>query len=274
MRLNTKTGFAAIPNDFLQNPSISIEAKGTAAFLQSLPDEWKVQAWYVQRELGYGERVWQKVAKELKECGYLTYITGGKIGEKKGGSYYEFSIWKYETKLTEPESDKMSGPINIGNDKMSAPTNIGARKMSSHIKKLTSNKETNNENNNKQGAVVVPLHEIEIKAQKYNIKLDVINRYRKQYGDNYVIEKIDLLEETLRKGKLIEDYTAWLISALRDDWKPSQPAKKADPKVTYEETQKILEKRKEDYRKAQSPESRSLGLKTLSSLTRRAHVSI
>lgn len=137
IKLSTRTGFAAIPNDFLQDKNISIEAKGTAAFLQSLPEGWRVQAWYVQRELNYGERVWQKVAKELKDCGYLKYYPGG----LPGGSHYEFNIWQYETKLIEPGNDKMSAPG--GNDKMSAPLKSGARKMSSHINKLDPKKETN-----------------------------------------------------------------------------------------------------------------------------------
>ena len=70
----TEDPYTLIPNFIINDPGWSCETKMTWIFLFSkrhIPG-WKVRPTYVQKMLGFGDRVWRRVSKDLVAMGYLT----------------------------------------------------------------------------------------------------------------------------------------------------------------------------------------------------------
>jgi hypothetical protein len=95
----TQDPFTLVPNFIINDPSWSIETKMTWIFLFSKRhiNGWSVRPFYIQKILGYGERAWRRVYKDLTEMGYL------KTFKTKNGTIIQFTYdWAY--KAIEKES--------------------------------------------------------------------------------------------------------------------------------------------------------------------------
>lgn len=63
--------YAKIPNATLRDKRLSIEARGTLAYLLTNSNTFELSFEFLQKELGVGRDKMNKVARELKENGYL-----------------------------------------------------------------------------------------------------------------------------------------------------------------------------------------------------------
>jgi hypothetical protein len=226
---NTRTGFAAVPNDFLRDKKISVQAKGTAAFLQSLPHGWKIHKDWVQKELGFKQRLWTKIAKQLVQHGCLKMYQGG----AEGGSYYTFSFWNYEDSFLKTDCAKKASTLKSD-----------SRKKASLRKKDYVQKK-NYINNKQEEDVVVDFKMIE-RLKKHNVSQLMSNRWVKAYGYAKILEKLNMLDDKQKNGTSPENPAGWLNVALRDDFKTSSKPKKqssSNPYPTAEETSDYLSKR-------------------------------
>lgn len=239
---NTLTPFAAVPNDFLQNTKISIEAKGTAAFLQSLPNGFEIHPAYVRKQLGYGLRIWRRIATELIKQGTLKLIKSG----KDHGSHYEFSFYNYKPKLPlcdigKPNKKSQSQKVTV--------TKSDSHILSPYIKKhkitkkhettkkedLINNPNNNNTNKNLETCDVVGMVE-KIKGKVNNITTEKATVLVIQYDNEVIEQKLLMMEKVNPKNP-----AGFLTDALKKDYKPTGLEKKQNvPRETKIEISEIM----------------------------------
>ena len=70
-KLQHKTNYAAVPNATLRDKRLSIETRGVLAYLLTHSDTFELSFEFLQKELGLGRDKMNKIARELKENGYL-----------------------------------------------------------------------------------------------------------------------------------------------------------------------------------------------------------
>lgn len=70
-KLKILNRYATIPNDLLNNDSISLKAKGMYAFIQSKPDDWDFSAERISKQLKEGMPSVKSALQELEANGYL-----------------------------------------------------------------------------------------------------------------------------------------------------------------------------------------------------------
>lgn len=70
-KLNIKTRFATTPNNLLDNPEITLKAKGLYAYIQSKPDGWDFSAERIAFSLKEGISGIKAGLTELEKHGYL-----------------------------------------------------------------------------------------------------------------------------------------------------------------------------------------------------------
>jgi len=70
-KLIIKNRYSVIPNDLVNNPEISLRAKGLFAFIQSKPDGWDFSADRISNQTKEGLQAVISALKELEKSGYL-----------------------------------------------------------------------------------------------------------------------------------------------------------------------------------------------------------
>lgn len=95
IRIPTRYGVA--PNELLNNPEISLKAKGLFALLQSKPDGWSFSIERIAKQASEGKSAIRSAIKELEEHGYLAR----KAAKTDKGTWngYEYTLF------AEPLSD-------------------------------------------------------------------------------------------------------------------------------------------------------------------------
>lgn len=250
IRSQSFVNFSALPNKFAQNTSMSLEARGMALYLQSLPPNWIINTSWVRKENNIGERVWLRIAKELIDCGYLRLIKGG----KENGSRYIFSAWGWKKQEIPSEATRQKLPSRSSKCQKATTTkrrgrqNVDVDKMSS-LKQKQFVKQKTKYINNKQDDVVVSFMN---GFKDVNIPDSQVKTLVSQFGEDKVISKLKLLSEALKKGRPIHNPSGWLKIALEKDFKPSQSTKISRSYLSPEETVSILEKQAEHENKMKS----------------------
>lgn len=70
-KLQENSSYAKLSNDTLRDKRLSIEARGTLAYLLTHADTFELSFEFLQKELGIGRDKMNKIARELKTHGYL-----------------------------------------------------------------------------------------------------------------------------------------------------------------------------------------------------------
>jgi DNA-binding MarR family transcriptional regulator len=71
MKISIRERYATVPNELLNNPDISLKAKGLFAYLQSKPDNWSFSIDRMASQLKENRDAIRGAIKELEEHGYL-----------------------------------------------------------------------------------------------------------------------------------------------------------------------------------------------------------
>ncbi len=74
MKLYVKKKYGVVPNELLNNPAISLRAKGLFAYLQSKPSEWRFSIKRISQQTREGKDAIRNALKELEKSGYLQRI--------------------------------------------------------------------------------------------------------------------------------------------------------------------------------------------------------
>ena len=88
MKLYVRGRYGVVPATVLENPDLSLRAKGLFAFLQSKPDGWRFSIERISRVTKEGREAIRGAIRELEEAGFLIRIpTKDKEGKFKGYDY-------------------------------------------------------------------------------------------------------------------------------------------------------------------------------------------
>lgn len=112
--------FTQIPNATLRDVKLSIEARGTLAYILSHDSKtFKLNSEKIQKDCGIGREKLQKIVKELKKFGYLRIVSlrtdDGKLHGKKWIAYSEsqdvdFTQYRMTEKPSDGETDTREKP--------------------------------------------------------------------------------------------------------------------------------------------------------------------
>ena len=80
-KLRIQKNYGITPNEILNNPNISIKAKGMFGYLQSKPDGWAFSEARILSQMKEGRVAIHSTIKELEEAGYLQRVP---VKNKKG----------------------------------------------------------------------------------------------------------------------------------------------------------------------------------------------
>lgn len=122
-KLIIKNRYATIPNELLNNPEISLKAKGLFGYLQSKPDDWDFSKKRIARQVKEGLTAIKTAFKELKENGYLKTIPVKDKEGKWAGYNYILS-----DKPDKPKVEKTGGQKTLPSDNHIALTNQDSSK--------------------------------------------------------------------------------------------------------------------------------------------------
>jgi uncharacterized membrane protein len=68
-----KSSPSSVPEDFLEDRRLRLDARLVAAWLEIRPDGWVMNVRDLRRALGIpGDTIWSRIARELEGVGYLT----------------------------------------------------------------------------------------------------------------------------------------------------------------------------------------------------------
>jgi hypothetical protein len=91
-KLQGNSHYAKIPNSTLRDKRLSIEARGTLTYLLTHSDTFELSFEFLQKELGVGRDKMNKIARELKENGYLELRAAhNKKGKFSGQEWFVFA---------------------------------------------------------------------------------------------------------------------------------------------------------------------------------------
>jgi hypothetical protein len=76
-----KDNFTIIPNDIIQNKSLSDRARFIFCYMASMPNDWKFYQGVMAKELGYTKDTLRKYIEELLETGYLNREQRREVGK-------------------------------------------------------------------------------------------------------------------------------------------------------------------------------------------------
>ena len=90
MKLYIQRKYGQIPNDILNNPTLSLRAKGLWVFLQSKPDGWSFSVDRISNQTKEGKSAIQSAMRELEKHGLLLRIP--RKNEKGQWSGYDYIL--------------------------------------------------------------------------------------------------------------------------------------------------------------------------------------
>lgn len=100
-----KNQFTQIPNETLQDLSLSFEAKGVLVLILSLPTDWEIhKSWLQKQAANCGRDKLTRIIKELDEAGYVRK----KPRQDKTGKMAGWDWFVYSTKQTQASDSKTS----------------------------------------------------------------------------------------------------------------------------------------------------------------------
>lgn len=213
--------YSIVPNSFAQSEKLSMESIAVGVYLNSLPADWIPRPVQIQKHFNFGDRVWRKISKELRQFGYLRLEKGGNTG---GGTHLEFDIRGFSR--------------DVQNERVPLPeTCIPETFIPDTFKMNGHTNYTSVQNNNKTTTTETPGDLVDkvvvdlVKRMKDEAGVTVkdAQHYLKIHAPEKIVEKLSML-----KSSKVEKPAAWLRIALRDNFQPTNA--KPKPLTTMSST--------------------------------------
>lgn len=121
--------FTVIDNTCLQDPTMTLKAKGLYAYLMSLPEDWVLHQTELKRHFKDGKDSIRTAMNELIEKGYVTKtVTRNELGQIVDCTYVVYDVLEHRPDTEEPIAENQTSvnpPIqSTNNNKVLSNTNI------------------------------------------------------------------------------------------------------------------------------------------------------
>lgn len=234
LKKKKKNNYTSISNDFLQDNSISFEARGLAASLLSRPEDWEINVSALMSEGKIGRDKVNKIIQELIKAGYMYKSqsrTSGKfsrnilfISDEKDYLFEEV----IEKERTSPLTEKTATvkPVT-GEPSTENPEQQTKEYTNTNITNTTTTKKEKSSNSPYEFLVIKEFPLLNA-ATISNIKRFIPDLTEDIFKKAYSLTEKEI---TLGKGK---DFNAILYKALKGEWSFTEEKKKESSPVNEE----------------------------------------
>lgn len=107
---HTGQPFTAVPNYIVNDENISAEALAVITYVAGKPNGWIVRSYDIRRRFKWGDFVWRRVSRELRELGFITIV------KHADGTDLNFEIkWQEVDKPVKKPCDPPVGNCRVQN---------------------------------------------------------------------------------------------------------------------------------------------------------------
>lgn len=240
LKKKKKNNYTSISNDFLQDNSISFEARGLAASLLSRPEDWEINVSALMIEGKIGRDKVNKIIQELIKAGYMYKSqsrTSGKfsrnilfISDEKDYLFEEV----IEKERTSPLTEKTATVKPVTGEPLTANPEQQTKDYTNTIKTNTTTTKKEKSSSSPYEFLVIKEYPLLNAATISNIKRFIPDLTEDIFKKAYSLTEKEI---TLGKGK---DFNAILYKALKGEWSFTEDKKKDS--VSVNEEKKIKSK--------------------------------
>ena len=225
LKKKKKDNYTSISNDFLQDDSISFEARGLGASLLSRPEDWEINISALMTEGNVGRDKVNKIIQELIKAGYMYKSqsrTSGKfsrnilfISDEKDYLFEEV----IEKERTSPLTEKTTTVKPVTGEPLTAnPEQQTKEYTNTNITNTTTKKEKSS--SSIYEFLIIKNYPLLNAATISNIKRFIPDLTEDIFKKAYSLTEKEM---TLGKGK---DFNAVLYKALKGEWSFTEEKKK------------------------------------------------
>lgn len=234
LKKKKKNNYTSISNDFLQDNSISFEARGLAASLLSRPEDWEINVSALMIEGKIGRDKVNKIIQELIKAGYMYKSqsrTSGKfsrnilfISDEKDYLFEEV----IEKERTSPLTEKTATVKPVTGEPLTANPEQQTKDYTNTIKINTTTTKKEKSSSSPYEFLVIKEFPLLNAATISNIKRFIPDLTEDIFKKAYSLTEKEI---TLGKGK---DFNAILYKALKGEWSFTEDKKKESSMVNEE----------------------------------------
>lgn len=103
LRHYQRANTTSVRNDMLQNPKLSLKAKGLLCLLLSFPDGWEYRRTHIVSLSSDGVDTWKRTFRELLTAGYVSRHSG-----KNANGKWDYSYLISDTPIPITEADRFA----------------------------------------------------------------------------------------------------------------------------------------------------------------------
>lgn len=239
LKKKVKNNYTRISNDFLQDDSISFEARGLGASLLSRPEDWEINISALMTEGNVGRDKVNKIIQELIKAGYMYKSqsrTSGKfsrnilfISDEKDYLFEEV----IEKERISPFTEKTATVKPVTGEPLTENPEQQTKDYTNTIKTNTTTTKKEKSSSSSYEFLVIKEYPLLNAATISNIKRFIPDLTEDIFKKAYSLTEKEM---TLGKGK---DFNAVLYKALKGEWSFTEEKKESS---TVNEENKIKSK--------------------------------
>lgn len=233
LKKKVKNNYTRISNDFLQDDSISFEARGLGASLLSRPEDWEINISALMVEGSIGRDKVNKIIQELIKAGYMYKSqsrTSGKfsknilfISDEKDYLFEEV----IEKERSSPLTEKTATVKSVTGEPLTANPEQQTKDYTNTNKTNTTTKKEKSSSSIYE-FLIMKEYPLLNAATISNIKRFIPNLTEDEFKKIYSLTEREI---TSGKGK---DFNAILYKALKNEWCFTDEKKKDVPSINEE----------------------------------------
>lgn len=234
LKKKVKNNYTRISNDFLQDDSISFEARGLGASLLSRPEDWEINISALMAEGSIGRDKVNKIIQELIKAGYMYKSqsrTSGKfsrnilfISDEKDYLFEEV----IEKEISSPLTEKTATAKPVTGEPLTANPEQQTKDYTNTNKTNTTTTKKEKSSSSIYEFLIIKEYPLLNAATISNIKRFIPNLTEDEFKKIYSLTEREI---TLGKGK---DFNAILYKALKNEWSFPDEKKKDVPSINVE----------------------------------------
>lgn len=229
LKKKVKNNYTRISNDFLQDDSISFEARGLGASLLSRPEDWEINISALMAEGSIGRDKVNKIIQELIKAGYMYKSqsrTSGKfsrnilfISDEKDYLFEEV----IEKEITLPLTEKTATVKPVTGEPLTANPEQQTKDYTNTNKTNTTTTKKEKSSSSIYEFLIIKEYPLLNAATISNIKRFIHNLTEDEFKRIYSLTEREI---AFGKGK---DFNAILYKALKNEWCFTEEKKKDVP---------------------------------------------